>query len=154
MVARRPVAALAAVVLVVEAFGVVAAQLFLSMVVDDQNMSLAGLDPHLMSVGSVVGGIFAGLFLLLCAFALLRTAIRDRGPGTFLRVVLIIAAVVHGVLGAATVGLVGWLAFLFMMIVLALLVYTLVAYGPDPREQEPGRASAALTGWMSRLRRS
>jgi hypothetical protein len=139
VVARRPVAAVTAVILVVEAFGVVAAQLFLSLVVDDQNMSLAGLDPDVMSKGSVVGGIFAGLFLLLCAYALLRTAIRDRGPGTFLRVVLIIAAVVHGVLGAVTVGLVGWLAFLFMMIVLALIVYSLVAYGAEPREPEAGQ---------------
>jgi hypothetical protein len=131
------VAAVTAVVLVVEAFGVVAAQLFLSLVVDDQNMSLAGLDPDVMSTGSVVGGVFAGLFLLLCAFALLRTAIRDRGPGTFLRIVLIVAAVVHGVLGAATVGLVGWLAFLFMMVVLALIVYSLVAYGPEPEAGQP-----------------
>ncbi len=136
--ARRPVAAVTAVILVVEAFGVVAAQFFLSLVVDDQNMSLAGLDPDVMSMGSVIGGIFFGLFLLLCAFALLRTAIRDRGPGTFLRIVLIIAAVVHGVLGAATVGLAGWLAFLFMMIVLGLIVFSLVAYGAEPREPEAG----------------
>lgn len=134
MVARRPVAAVAAVVLVIEAFGIVAAQLFLSMVVNDQNMSLAGLDPHLMSLGSVIGGIFFGLYLLLCAFALLRTAIRDRGPGTFLRIVLITAAVVHGLLGAATVGLVGWSAFAALMVVLALIVFSLVAYGPESRE--------------------
>lgn len=132
--ARRPVAAVAAVILVIEAFGIVAAQLFLSMVVDDQNMSLGGLDPHLMSLGSVIGGIFFGVYLLLCAFALVRTAIRDRGPGTFWRVLLIIAAVVHGVLGAVTVGLVGWGAFAFMMVVLALIVFSLVAYGGEYRE--------------------
>jgi uncharacterized membrane protein YhaH (DUF805 family) len=136
--ARRPVAAVAAVILVIEAFGIVAAQLFLSMVVDDQNMSLAGLDPQLMSLGSVIGGILFGLYLLLCAFALLRTAIRDRGPGTFLRVVLIIAAVVHGVLGAATVGLVGWSAFVFMMVMLALIVFPLIAYGGENREPAAG----------------
>jgi len=128
------VAAVAAVVLVIEAFGIVAVQLFLSMVVDDQNMSLAGLDPQVMSMGSVIGGICFGLYLLLCAFALLRTAIRDRRPGTFLRVVLIVAAVVHGVLGAATVGLVGWTAFALMMAVLALIVFSLVAYGGENRE--------------------
>lgn len=146
MVARRPVAAVAAVVLVIEAFGIVAAQLFLSMVVDDQNMSLAGLDPHLMSLGSVIGGIIFGLYLLLCAFALLRTAIRDRGPGTFLRIVLIAAAVVHGLLGAATVGLVGWSAFAALMVELALIVFSLVAYSGDdrvPTATGPGRPEPA-----------
>ncbi|CAM5681124.1 hypothetical protein SCALM49S_07303 [Streptomyces californicus] len=37
----------------------------------------------------------------------------------------------HGVLGAVTVGLIGWSAFAFMMAVLALLVLTLLAYGPE-----------------------
>jgi Ca2+/Na+ antiporter len=138
VVARRPVAAVAAVVLVVEAFGVVLAQSFLGLVVDDQNMSLAGLEPEAMSLGTVLGGVLLGLYLLLCAFALLRTAIRDRGPGTFLRVVLIVAAVLHGLLGAVTMGLVGPGAFVFMMVVLALIVYALVAYSGDPREPEPG----------------
>jgi hypothetical protein len=137
------VAAVAAVVLVVEAFGVVLAQSFLGLVVNDQNMSLAGLEPEVMSLGSVVGGVLLGLYLLLCAFALLRTAIRDRGPGTFLRVVLTAAAVLHGLLGAATVGLVGWSAFVFMMVVLALIVYPLVAYGGDASEPESGRGTTA-----------
>ncbi|OEV03722.1 hypothetical protein AN216_10395 [Streptomyces oceani] len=103
--------------------------LFLSMVVDDQQMSLAGLEPRSMTVGTVVGGAVFGGYLLLCAGVLLHMAIRDRPPRHFLRIVLISAAVVHGLLGAFSVGLVGWTAFLFMMLVLALLVWSLVAYG-------------------------
>ena len=52
---------------------------------------------------------------------------------------LISAAVVHGLLGAATVGLVGWLAFLFMMVVLGLIVWSLVAYAVEdaPEKETP-----------------
>ncbi|WP_256331326.1 MULTISPECIES: hypothetical protein [unclassified Streptomyces] len=133
--ARRPVALAAAVVLVLEAFGIVLLNWILSIVVDRQQMSLAGLQPRAMSAGSWVGGIVFGLYLLFCAAVLLRTAIRDRAPSGFTRIALIGCAVVHGVLGAFAVGLVGWVAFLAMTVVLALLVLTLVAYG-EGREGE------------------
>jgi hypothetical protein len=127
-VARRPVAWVAAIVMLAEALGIVFLNWFLGLVVDRQDMSLAGLDPRAMSVGAwVAGGVF-GIYLALCAFVLARAAVTDRSPGTFGRILLISAAVVHGLLGAFSIGLVGWLAFLLMMVVLALIVLTLVAY--------------------------
>ncbi|MCX3059390.1 hypothetical protein [Streptomyces beihaiensis] len=149
-VARRPVAWLAAIVLFVEAFGIVLLNWFLGLVVDKQEMSLAGLDPRAMSVGSwIAGGVF-GLYLVLCGLVLLRTAITDRAPGGIGRIVLISAAVVHGLLGAFAISLVGWLAFVFMMVVLALIVLTLVAYekagGGTDGAQDDGGAATGPTG--------
>jgi len=97
-------------------------------VVDRQDMSLAGLDPHTMSVSSKAGGVVFGLYFALCAFAALLVAARDRSPSGFWRVLLVSAAVVHGLLGAFTVGLVGWGAFAFMMVVLGLILFTLMTY--------------------------
>jgi hypothetical protein len=67
--------------------------------------------------------------------------VRDRGPAGFGRILLISAAVVHGLLGAFSIGLVGWLAFVFMMVVLGLIVLTLVAY--DRKEQGEGAGAGA-----------
>ncbi|MFD7899267.1 hypothetical protein [Streptomyces sp. NPDC059743] len=132
-VGRRPVAWVAAIVLLLEAVGVVFVNGVLATVVDNQQMSLAGLDPGAMSMGTwVAGGVF-GLCLVLCAVLLVRTAVRDRAPGRPARFTLTACAVVHAVLGAVTVGLVGWTAFAFMMVVMGMLVLVLVAYGPQPR---------------------
>ncbi|MEB3964120.1 hypothetical protein OKJ48_28345 [Streptomyces kunmingensis] len=126
--ARRPVAWVAAIVMLAEALGIVLVNWLLGTVVDRQDMSLAGLDPRAMSVGAwVAGGVF-GIYLAVCAFVLARAAATDRSPGTFGRILLISAAVVHGLLGAFSVGLLGWPAFVLMMVVLALIVLTLVAY--------------------------
>ncbi|MGD6743665.1 hypothetical protein ACOKM3_17680 [Streptomyces sp. BH106] len=140
-VARRPVAWVAAIVLFAEAVGIVLLNWFLGLVVDDQDMSLAGLDPRAMSVGAWIAGGLFGLYLVVCGIVLVRTAIVDRAPGTFGRILLISAAVVHGLLGAFSISLVGWFSFVFMMIVLALLVLTLVAY--DRHEQGERRAEGA-----------
>ncbi|MHC5258611.1 hypothetical protein ACYSUO_12060 [Streptomyces sp. UC4497] len=137
-VARRPVAWVAAIVLFAEALGIVLLNWFLGLVVDNQDMSLAGLDPQAMSVGAWIAGGLFGLYLVVCGIVLVRTAIVDRAPGTVGRILLISAAVVHGLLGAFSIGLVGWSSFVFMMIVLALLVLTLVAY--DRHEQGERRA--------------
>lgn len=128
-VVRRPVAFVAAIVLFVEAAGMVLVNGIMATVVDNQEMSLAGLDPAAMSAGAWVMGGVAGLYLVLCGLVLLLTGIRDRAPGRVGRAALISCAVVHGVLGALTVGLIGWAAFVFMMVVLGLIVLTLVAYG-------------------------
>jgi hypothetical protein len=128
-VVRRPVAFVAAIVLFGEAAGMVLVNGILATVVDNQEMSLAGLDPAAMSAGAWVMGGVAGLYLVLCGLVLLLTGIRDRAPGRVGRAALISCAVVHGVLGALTVGLIGWAAFVFMMVVLGLIVLTLVAYG-------------------------
>lgn len=141
---RRPVAFVAALVLFAEAVGVVLINGILATVVRNQDMSLAGMDPAVMSGGTwVMGGVF-GLYLLLCGLLLLLAGIRDRAPGRFARVVLILCAVVHGVLGALVVGLVGWTAFAFLMVVLGLIVLTLVAYGT--RSDEPGDEPAGDAG--------
>lgn len=130
-VARRPVAVVTAVVLVLEAAGVVLLNWFLSLVVDKQKMSLAGLEPSVMSTGAWVAGVVFGLYLLLCAGVLIVGAVRDGAPGGFARAVLIGCAVVHGLLGAFSVGLVGWAAFAATMVVLALIVLSLLMYGPE-----------------------
>lgn len=139
---RRPVAAVGAAVLILEALGIVLVHVFLSMVVDDQQMSLAGLAPRSMSVATVIGGILFGGYLLVCAGVLVHMALRDRAPRDFLRILLISAAVVHGLLGAFSIGLVGWAAFLFMMLVLGLIVWSLVAYGERGREGGTGATVA------------
>jgi MFS family permease len=130
---RRGIAAATAVVLVLEALTIAFVNWILGLVVRHQEMSLAGLRPSAMAAGSwVAGGIFA-LFLIGCAVLVARIALRDRMPGRFGRIVLIVCAVVNGVLGAAVVGLVGWYAFALAMVVLALLVGTLLLYAPEDR---------------------
>ena len=105
-------------------------------------MSLAGLDPHMMSVSSKIGGMAFGLYFALCGLVALLVALRDRPPAGFGRVLLISAAVVHGLLGAFTWGLVGWPAFLFMVLVLGLIVLLLMTYDRHDRARRrraPGR---------------
>ena len=143
---RRPVAAVAALVLALEAVGFVLVNIFLGMVVDKQEMSLAGLEPRATTVSAVIAGAVLGAYLLSCGGVLLRAAIRDTAPAGFFRILLISCAVLHGVLGAFSVGLVGWLAFAFMMVVLALLVWSLVAYGDGARTsqaQDPSKDGPA-----------
>ncbi|MFH8406838.1 hypothetical protein ACH4FX_18870 [Streptomyces sp. NPDC018019] len=143
MAARGPVAWAAAVVLVLEALGILFLNWVLSIVVDEQHMSMAGVDPGAMSAGAwVLGAVFA-LYLVCCAVLLARTAVRDRPPGTLGRIALIGCAVAHAVLGAFAVGLVGWAAFAVLMAVLGLLVLTLLAYGAaDGADGTGGGASA------------
>ncbi|MEV0240400.1 hypothetical protein AB0I06_10780 [Streptomyces sp. NPDC050674] len=137
---RRPVAWVVAVVLFAEAIGVAALNWFLGVVVDRQDMSLAGLDPQMMSASSKIGGIAFGLYFALCGLVALLVALRDQRPAGFGRVLLISAAVVHGLLGAFTWGLVGWPAFLFMVLVLALIVLLLMTYDRPaaPADAAPG----------------
>ncbi|MEV8537638.1 hypothetical protein [Streptomyces sp. NPDC051572] len=117
-----------ALVLFVEALGVAALNWFLGIVVDRQDMSLAGLDPDAMSVSSKVGGIVFGLYFALCGVVALLVALRDRAPAGFGRILLISVAVVHGLLGAFAWGLVGPGAFVSMVVVLALVVLLLMTY--------------------------
>ncbi|MBK0374791.1 hypothetical protein I3215_18095 [Streptomyces sp. RB110-1] len=128
---RRGVAIVTALVLFGEAVGIVLINAVLATITENQNMSLAGMDPEAMTTGTWVMGGVSGLLLVLCGVIALLAGVRDRSPGRLGRIVLIGCAVVHGVLGAVTVGLVGWSAFAFMMAVLALLVFTLLAYGPE-----------------------
>lgn len=143
-VVRRPVAWIVAVVLFVEALGVAALNWFLGVVVDRQDMSLAGLDPHVMSTSSKIGGIVFGLYFAFCGLVALLVALRDRRPAGLGRILLISAAVVHGLLGAFAWGLMGWPEFLFMVVVLALIVLLLMTYdgqeapaATEPRDSAP-----------------
>lgn len=134
----------AAIVLFVEAIGIALLNWFLGVVVDRQDMSMAGLDSDMMARSSKIGGLVFGLYFLACAVSALLVALRQRPPGVFGRVLLISAAVVHVLLGAFTVGLVGWGAFTFMMVGLALIVFTLLAY--DGRETGPVDAAPETGG--------
>ncbi|MGC9438712.1 hypothetical protein [Streptomyces sp. WG5] len=138
MTVRKPVAWTVAVVLFAEAAGVAALNWFLGVVVDRQNMSLAGLDPDAMSVSSKVGGVVFGLYFALCGLVALLVALRDRPPAGPGRILLVSAAVVHGLLGAVTWGLAGPRVFLFMVVVLALIVLLLTASDAG-REPAAGR---------------
>ncbi|MBG0852915.1 hypothetical protein I2W78_13940 [Streptomyces spinoverrucosus] len=122
-----------ALVLFVEAFGIAGLQWILGTVVDNQDMSLAGLDPDVMSLSSKIGGVAFGLYFALCGLVALLVAVRDRTPAGLGRVLLVSAAVVHGVLGAVTWGLVGPHAFLFMMVVMGLIVLLLMTYDGQRR---------------------
>ncbi|GAA2640402.1 hypothetical protein [Streptomyces vastus] len=132
----------AAIVLFVEAVGIALVNWFMGVVVDRQEMSLAGLDAGMMSVSSKIAGLVFGLYFAICGFVALRVALRDRAPAGLGRIVLISAAVVHGLLGAFTVGLVGWGAFAFMMVVFGLIVLIFMGYdrdgGPDVSDAVPG----------------
>jgi hypothetical protein len=127
-VIRRPVAWVVAVVLFAEALGVAMLNWVMGNLVDAQNMSLAGLDPDAMSMSSKIGGIVFGLYFMLCALVALLVAVRDRQPAGLGRVLLISAAVVHGLLGAVAWSLIGRPQFLFMIVMLGLLVLMLVTY--------------------------
>ncbi|WP_188114093.1 hypothetical protein [Streptomyces apricus] len=148
-VVRRPVAWVTAIVLFVEAVGIASVNWFMGVVVDRQDMSLAGLDPDVMSVSSKVAGLVFGLYFALCGLTALRVAVRDRAPAGLGRILLISAAVVHALLGAFAVGLVGWGAFASMMVVLGLIVLIFMTY--DRREAalsgtEPGAGPGGPTG--------
>ncbi|CAL9308363.1 hypothetical protein ACFU46_19235 [Streptomyces griseoincarnatus] len=133
---RRPVAWIVALVLFAEALGVLGVNWFLGVVVDRQDMSLAGLDPDVMSVSSKAGGVVFGLYFGLCGVVSLLVALRDRAPAGFGKVLLISAAVVHALLGAFAWGLIGWTAFLFMVVVLTLIVLLLMTYDGRPGEPD------------------
>jgi hypothetical protein len=136
------VAWVVAIVLFVEAFGVAALNWFLGVVVDRQDMSLAGLDSDMMANSSKIGGIVFGLYFALCGLVALLVALRDRPPAGFGRILLISAAVVHALLGAFAWGLVGWSAFLFMVVVLGLIVLLLMTYDSpaEPTDAVPPAA--------------
>ncbi|MEU9064086.1 hypothetical protein AB0D13_35870 [Streptomyces sp. NPDC048430] len=138
---RRPVAFVTAIVLFVEAVGIVLVNGILATVAGNQRMSLAGMDPDAMVTGTWVMGGVSGVLLVLCGLIPLLAGIRDRAPGRVGRITLIACAVVHGVLGALAVGLIGWAAFVFLMAVLALIVLTLVAF--DRSEPEAVKPTGA-----------
>ncbi|MCH0563694.1 MULTISPECIES: hypothetical protein [unclassified Streptomyces] len=147
---RRPVAWAVALLLFAEALGIAAVNWFLGVLADRQHMSLAGLDPDVMATSSKVGGVVFGLYFALCGLVALLVAVRDRAPAGLGRVLLISAAVVHGLLGAFAWGLLGWTEFLFMVAVLALIVLLLMTYdaqqGPGATAAPPATSGAPAGG--------
>ncbi|MEI5525689.1 hypothetical protein WB401_45775 [Streptomyces brasiliscabiei] len=141
---RRPVAVVTAIVLFLEGFGIAGLQWFLGTVVDRQKMSLAGLDPDAMSVSTKAGGVVFGAYFVLCGAVALLVALRNRPAAGLGKILLISVAVVHGLLGALTVGLVGWGAFVFMMVVLGLVLLTLMTY--DREARRPGGGADVVPG--------
>lgn len=138
--ARRPIALVTAVVLLVEAPAIVGLNAIMARFVEVQSMSLDGLDPDHMVTGTWALGIGSGAALALCSLVAALAGIRDRRPGRFGRGLLVGCAVVHGVLGAVAVGLIGWHAFAFLMTVVGLVVLTLVMYGKEGAAPEPSKA--------------
>lgn len=132
VVLRRLVAGLTALVLVAEAAVLVLVHVVLGATTANQSMSIAGSDPDVMSKATYGLGAAMGAFLLLCAALLAVAAVRDRAPGRFARVVLITAAVTHGLLGTLAVGLAGWAVFAALMVILCLLVLSLMLYAAPP----------------------
>ncbi|MEU5093119.1 hypothetical protein [Streptomyces sp. NPDC021356] len=143
---RRPVAWVVAVVLFAEALGFAAVNWLLGEVVHRQRMSLAGLDSNMMSTSSKIAGVVFGLYLALCALVALLVAVRGRRPAGFGRGLLVSAAVVHALLGAFAWGLVGWAAFLFMIVVLALIVLLLMTYDPQAEPRDGASAGGPQGG--------
>ncbi|MEU9720301.1 hypothetical protein [Streptomyces sp. NPDC047976] len=138
---RRLVAGLVAIALVAEAAVLVLVHLVLGRTTEAQSMSVAGMDSDVMVIATYGMGAGMGAFLLLCAVLAAVAALRDRPPGRPARVVLVAAAVTHGVLGALAVGLVGWGAFAATTAILCLLVLTLMLYAAPaagPAEQPGG----------------
>lgn len=129
--ARRPIALVTAAVLFLEAPGIVAINAVMARFVKVQSMSLDGLDPDAMYTGTWALGIGSGIALALCGLVALLAGIRDRRPGRAGRGLLVGCAVVHGILAAVAVGLLGWPAFTFLVVVLGLIVLTLVTYGKE-----------------------
>ncbi|WP_406124304.1 hypothetical protein OIE52_32225 [Streptomyces canus] len=147
---RRPVAWVVAVVLFVEALGVAMLNWLMGNLVDAQNMSLAGLDPDAMSMSSKIGGVVFGLYFALCALVALLVAVRDREPAGLGRVLLISAAVVHGLLAAVAWALIGRPQFIFMIVMLGLIVLVLVTYdgrrGPVAAEPQDAQGPGGPEG--------
>ncbi|WP_416971928.1 hypothetical protein [Streptomyces sp. 4F14] len=125
---RRPVAWVVAVVLLVEAFGVALLNWILGTFVDRQHMSLAGLDPDVMANSSKISGFVFAAYFAFCAFVALLVAVRGHRPAGLGRVLLISAAVVHGLLAAVSWGLLGATAFVAMIAVMALIVLLLMTH--------------------------
>ncbi|GAB2599208.1 hypothetical protein GCM10027168_35240 [Streptomyces capparidis] len=141
--------AVAAVMLLVEAVGIAVVNWVLGIVVERQEMSLAGSDPAVMSVGTwILGGAMA-LYLIGVAVILVRAAATGRVPGRTGRILTVVTAVVHGVLGAVAAALVGWLVFTWTMVLLGLLIFAVMLFGDDgteeggpaPGDVPPGRPS-------------
>ncbi len=139
-VVRRTVGFVLAVAMFAEAAGVAWLNWFLAMMVENQRMSLAGLDPVMVARSSRVGAVLFALFFVGCGVLVLVSAVRNRAPGRLGTGLLVTVAVVHGVLGAAAFALVGVKAFAALAAVLVLILLFLSSPG-RPRATGPDGAA-------------
>ncbi|MFE5208601.1 hypothetical protein [Streptomyces sp. NPDC056600] len=139
---RRTVGFVLAVAMFAEAAGVAWLNWFLAMMVQNQQMSLAGLDPDMVARSSRVGAVLFALFFVGCGVLVVVSTVRNRAPGRFGTGVLVTVAVVHGVLGAAAFALVGVKAFAVLAAVLVLILLFLSSPG-RPRAAGPDAASGS-----------
>lgn len=142
-VVRRTVAFVLAPAMCAEAAGVAWLNWFLAMVVEGQRMSLDGLDPDMVARVSRIGAVLFALVFVACGVVVLVSAIRGRALGRFGTGLLVTMAVVHGVLGAAALALVGVKAFAVLAAVLVLILLFLSSPGrPRPAAEQPPPAPA------------
>ena len=97
-------------------------------------------------------GVVFGLYFALCGVVALLVALRDRAPGRLRPHPADQRGRGARLLGAFAWGLVGWGAFVFMMVVLGLIVLILMTYdrlegpsgaSPEPPRQGPGAGRPA-----------
>jgi len=131
---RRWTAVATAVLLVVEALVSGLVGYLLGAAVTRQDMSLGGLAPSAMAAGAWAGLGLLAVFLLLAAAVVARTGLR-RSMGRPTRILLIVCAVLHGVLGAMLLALSGVTAFAVAALTLTLLV--LLLFLPDDSAPAP-----------------
>ncbi|MBF9073254.1 hypothetical protein [Streptacidiphilus fuscans] len=144
---RRWTAVAALVLLVLEAGVSAVVALVVGKAADYQHMSLAGVPTSAMAASAYVGFGLIALFLLLVAALLLRVAVRDVVPTKVERIVLILAAVLHGLLAAVLLALSGVWVFVPLAVTLTLLVLILFipsdgTQQPPVREPSPGGPAA------------
>jgi hypothetical protein len=132
------------VAVLVEAVGLAVLHWILGLAVRAQEMSLAGLSTDTMSLSTWTAGALLGGFLLLCGLVLVRAAVRDRLSGRPSRLLVVGCLVTQAVLATLAVGLAGWGAFIAMMTVFGLLLWTLTSY--EPRRGTPGAPGPAPAG--------
>ncbi|PYC87396.1 hypothetical protein C7C46_04765 [Streptomyces tateyamensis] len=122
---------LAAVVLLVEALVVGLIGLVLGFAASRQHMVMGGIASSRIALASWVGQGSLAVFLLVCAVVVAVTAGRPQ-VRLFVRVLLVLCAVLNGVLMALMLALSGWPAFCLLAVVTGVLVLVLVYERPSP----------------------
>lgn len=129
--------------LVLEALFFAGVGLLLGLAVRDQHMSLGGLSSDAMAGGAWIGMGLLAAFLVVVALVLARTAWSGAAMGRPTRILLIVCAVLHGVLAAVLLALSGVVAFLAMLVMVALLVFVLLIPSAGPTDAMPEAAATA-----------
>ncbi|MEY9849290.1 hypothetical protein [Streptacidiphilus sp. MAP5-3] len=141
---RRWTAVATLVLLVLEAGVSAVVALVVGKAADYQHMSLGGVPTSAMASSAYVGFGLIALFLLLVAALLLRVALRDVAPTKVERIVLILAAVLHGLLAAVLLALSGVWVFVPLAVTLTLLVLILFIPSDGPRQPSAREPSPTL----------